>query len=103
MTQSSEDDLPLSSVQGLTLIMACRSTKRAEVARKGLYTLLDQHIQQQRKLPGYNGHADKFRENLKIDIHYLDLAILQSVFRFSAELSQKYVRVLIKDYLDTNV
>jgi 3-keto steroid reductase len=76
-------------VQGLTLIMACRSTKRAEVARTKLYSHLDAHIEHQKKLPGYDGHADTFRSNLKIEIQYLDLAIIQSILRFGVALSQQ--------------
>ena len=83
------DEPPISDVQGLTLIMACRSRSKAEAARTKLYNILDAHIKKQRKLPGYDGHADSFCEGLKIEIHCLDLAVIQSVFRFSAELSQK--------------
>jgi 3-keto steroid reductase len=80
-------------VQGLTLIMACRSVKRAEAARTKLYGYLDAHISLQRKLPGYDGHADTFRGNLKIEIQYLDLSIIQSVFRFGKALSQQCVLI----------
>jgi len=80
---------PISNVQGLTLILACRSAARAEAARSHLYSFIDAHIKKQRKLAGYDGHADSFRENLKIETHSLDLANIQSIFRFSGELSQK--------------
>ena len=84
-----QHEAPITDVQGLTLIMACRSQSKAESARTMLYHSLDAHITKQRSLPGYDGHADSFRKNLSIEIHYLDLAIIQSIFRFSTELSQK--------------
>jgi len=87
---ASKNEAPISNVQGLTLILACRNMKKAAFARTELYSRLDAHIKKQRMLPDYDGHADSFRENLKIEIHYLDLAVIRSVFRFNAELSQKY-------------
>lgn len=63
--------------------------KKAEAARTKLYTILDEHVEKHRKLPGYDGHAESFRENLKIEIHCLDLADIHSVFRFGIELAQK--------------
>jgi 3-keto steroid reductase len=71
--------------------MACRSTQRAEAARKELYLELDAHIAQLRTKPGYDGHADVFRRNLKIEVEYLDLAVLGSVFNFAAQLSKQFV------------
>jgi 3-keto steroid reductase len=68
---------------GLTLIMACRNLKLAEVARTKLYKLLDAHILQLKRAPGYDGHADSFRRNLQIDIHHVDLAVVDSVLQFS--------------------
>ncbi|KAJ7122915.1 3-keto sterol reductase [Mycena epipterygia] len=78
------------SNDGLTLIMACRSTTRAEAARKELYTALDAHIAVLRARPNYDGHADVFRRNLKIEIEYLDLAVLSTVFNFAVQMSKKY-------------
>ncbi|KAJ6510290.1 hypothetical protein C8R47DRAFT_1097447 [Mycena vitilis] len=75
---------------GLTLIMACRSTQRAEVARKELYEDLEAHIVRLRAASDYDGHADVFRRNLKIEIEYLDLAVLNSVFNFAAQISKQY-------------
>ncbi|KAF7978290.1 hypothetical protein HWV62_875 [Athelia sp. TMB] len=85
-----EKELPLSNVEGLTLIMACRSALRAEKARSELYAAMDAHVESQKKLPNYDGHAEKFRKNLVIAIHSLDLASITSVFRFGAEMAQKY-------------
>ncbi|KAF9004725.1 hypothetical protein BDQ17DRAFT_1354559 [Cyathus striatus] len=75
---------------GITLIMACRSTKRAETARKDLYQSLDKHVEMLRALPNYDGHAQKFRKNVDIQISYLDLASISTVLRFSTEMSLKH-------------
>ncbi|KAJ7499408.1 3-keto sterol reductase [Mycena latifolia] len=78
---------------GLTLIMACRSTQRAEAARKELYNELDAHIAGLRAHPGYDGHAEVFRDNLKIEVEYLDLATLSTVFSFAAHMSKQYTYI----------
>jgi hypothetical protein len=75
--------------------MACRSTKRAEVARKKLYCLLDAHIEKQRRQSDYDGHAHEFRRNLNIQIHYIDLAVVSTVFRFAEELLQQSVHLMV--------
>ncbi|RDB19578.1 3-keto-steroid reductase [Hypsizygus marmoreus] len=88
---SDTSDLGLSSgYDGLTLIMACRSTKRAEAARTELLGLLDAHVAKLRKRKDYDGHADEFRKNVVIDIVSLDLAMISSVFKFADEVSTKY-------------
>ncbi|KAJ7265887.1 3-keto sterol reductase [Mycena haematopus] len=86
-SQGSEEAL---RADGLTLIMACRSIQRAEVARKELYHELEAHVAQLRAQSDYDGHADVFRRNLKIEVECLDLAVLSSVFNFSAQLSKQY-------------
>lgn len=78
-----------STYDGLTLIMACRSIKRAEAARTKLWALLDSYIAQLQRKPEYDGHAHAFRENVTIDIVTLDLAIISSVFKFANEVSAK--------------
>lgn len=74
---------------GLTLVMACRSVKRAEAARTKLLHLLDSYINQLQKTPGYDGHAHSFRKNLTIDIVSLDLAMINTVFKFADEVTNK--------------
>lgn len=86
---TSGDQKSSSCVQGLILIMACRSLKRAEAARTELYNFLDAHIKVQRELPGYDGHADTFRRNLEIEVHHLDLADIRTVCQFGRTLSLK--------------
>ncbi|KAF7301304.1 hypothetical protein MIND_00695400 [Mycena indigotica] len=75
---------------GLVLILACRSVKRAEEARDELYHSLDAHIKKLRKHPEYDGYADEFRHNLTIEVEYLDLARLDTVFDFSSRVSQRH-------------
>lgn len=87
LTASAELQLPC---DGLTLILACRSRQRAEEAKSQLYKLLDKHISQLRKSPHYDGCADKFRENLVIATHLIDLASVQSVFAFADDVTQTY-------------
>ncbi|KAH7888093.1 NAD(P)-binding protein [Phlebopus sp. FC_14] len=83
------ENLPM-LCDGLTLILACRSRKRAEVARDKLYRLVDEHIERLKNLPDYEGHAEVFRKNLDIVVHTIDLAHIRSVFRFADEISQTY-------------
>ncbi|KAJ7087287.1 hypothetical protein B0H15DRAFT_909161 [Mycena belliarum] len=78
---------------GLTLIMACRSTQRAEAARKTLYADLDAHVAGLRVRPNYDGHADAFRNNLKIEIEYLDLSVLSTVFNFAAQIAKRHTYI----------
>ncbi|TCD70474.1 hypothetical protein EIP91_003235 [Steccherinum ochraceum] len=73
--------------------MACRNEKRALVARQQLLDNLDHHILLERRRPGYDGRAERFRDNLEINFHPVDMADLKSVFRFGRELAQKYAYV----------
>ncbi|KII96003.1 hypothetical protein PLICRDRAFT_170589 [Plicaturopsis crispa FD-325 SS-3] len=82
-----ENDVPY---EGLTLIMACRSTVRAEAARTKLYALLDKEIDRLRRQPDYDGYADSFRPNVAIEVHYLDLGIMHTVFQFADAIKAKY-------------
>ncbi|THH33802.1 hypothetical protein EUX98_g466 [Antrodiella citrinella] len=75
---------------GLTLILACRNEQRALAARQQLLEDFDSHVHKERTRPGYNGLAERFRDNLDIRIHTVDTANLSSVFRFARELAQKY-------------
>ncbi len=84
-----EGDLFPDPCEGLTLVMACRSFHRADTARRELYASLDSHMA--KKNTGYGGHAKRFRENLKIEIHTVDLAEISSIFAFADEVSKTYV------------
>lgn len=76
---------------GITIIMACRSIKKAEDARADLLRLLDEDIDLQKTQPDYAGHADAFRRNVNIVIHQLDLGSIKSIFEFGKEVNAKYV------------
>jgi len=90
---SSSTDLSDSAPEtydGLTLILACRSEQKALEARTKLFRLLDQHITKLKQRPDYDGHAEQFRKNLKINFHRVDMSVVQSVMDFGDELSQSY-------------
>lgn len=81
----------ISPSPGLTLVLACRSMSKAEAARKELYAALDEELARRKQLPGYDRHGDVFRANLRIDLQYIDMAAMGSVFAASKEMSKKYV------------
>ena len=83
-----QDDAPTESYDGLTLILACRSRKKALDARQRLLRLFDRHVAAERRRPGYDGHAERFRENLQINFHEVDMSSTRSVFKFCDELAQ---------------
>lgn len=85
------EEIKVPPCDGLTLILACRSEQRAMEARKRLLALLDDQVDNERSKPGYTGHAEVFRDNLKIDFHPIDMSVVSSVFQFGDRLSEKYV------------
>ena len=85
------DNIRLDKCDGLTLILACRSSSRAQLAKTKLLELLDRDIQKQKRQPNYDGHADVFRKNLRVDVRLLDLASVNSVFNFGEEIKTKCV------------
>ncbi|KAG6897680.1 hypothetical protein C0992_012429 [Termitomyces sp. T32_za158] len=85
----SGDTSTVEPFDGMTLVMACRSVKRAEAARAKLLRLLDSYINQLQKKLGYDGHARSFRKNLTIDVVSLDLAMISTVFKFADEVTNK--------------
>lgn len=87
-----QDTAPTESYDGAVLIMACRSASKALDAKQRLLKLLDAHIAKVRRRPGYDGHAERFRQNLEINYHHVDMSVAHSVFKFCDELAQKYVR-----------
>jgi 3-keto steroid reductase len=76
------------SFNGLTLILACRNRQRGEAARDKLYRLVDERVRRLETLPGYDGHAGTFRKHLAIVVHTVDLASIQSVFKFADEVTK---------------
>ena len=75
--------------EGMTLIMACRNTQRAQAAREKLYKDFGADV------AGRKGadrkHLEKFQKNLVIDVCQLDLASVHSVFEFADNVSRTYV------------
>ena len=71
--------------------MACRNVKRAEAARAKLLKLLDTYVAELKMQSGYDGHAEVFRKNVVLDTRELDLAIIGSVFKFAAGVTQTYL------------
>jgi len=88
---SKPTDDPLSEYEGITLIMACRSVKRAESAKERLYSLLDAYIEGLKANPDEYIHAKRYRGNVDIRIHALDLAVMNSVFQFAEEIVKQCV------------
>jgi hypothetical protein len=86
-----EHELEVAPAEGVTLVLACRSLKRAEGARTKLYGLLDLELEKRRKLHGQDAHAIKFRRNVKIELLELDLAQVGSVFKAADELRRSWV------------
>ncbi|KAI9448559.1 NAD(P)-binding protein [Lactarius indigo] len=77
--------------EGLTLIMACRSRQRAEVARAQLLELFEKDVAQLlRNTPGEKERVAAFRKNLVVAIHSLDLASIQSTLAFADEVARTY-------------
>lgn len=85
-----QDTAPTESYDGLTLIMACRSEKKALAARQTLLRRLDRYIALEQKKPGYDGHAERFRENLEVNFHSVDMSVARSVFSFCEEIRDTY-------------
>ena len=79
--------------------MACRSVSKAEGARKELLENLDKHLASRSKKGSLNSefeYAKEFRRNLNIDIVPLDLASLDSVFKFCHEVGHRYIFLFLR-------
>ena len=73
--------------------MACRSIKRAEIARLEILKFLDARVAYLKAQQHYDGHAEKFRQNVEIVCLRLDLADISTVFRFADEVTSRYFHV----------
>lgn len=71
--------------------MACRSECKALEARRKLLSLLDRHVAREKQRPDYDGHAERFRKNLEINFHQVDMSVSSSVFLFTEEVSHRHV------------
>lgn len=87
-----KDDLP-QRYTGLTLIMACRSVSRAQKAREELLRWFDARVLKAKSQPGYDGHAESFQENVVVEVEYVDLASIKTVFQFGERMSEKCVPI----------
>lgn len=81
-----QDIAPTESYDGLTLILACRSEKKALAAKRTLLRRLDRHIAVEKRKSGYDGHAERFRANLEINFHCVDMSVASSTFKFCEEI-----------------
>lgn len=82
-------DASVRSYDGLTLILACRSTARGDKARADLLKLLDAEVSRLRDEPAYDGHAEVFAKGVRIVVQRVDLAEVKSVFGFAEELKKE--------------
>ncbi|KIP09853.1 hypothetical protein PHLGIDRAFT_102186 [Phlebiopsis gigantea 11061_1 CR5-6] len=87
---AAQDVAPTESYDGATLILACRSEKKALEAKQRLLQGLDRRIAAGRRRADYDGHADVFRANLKIGFHQVDMSDAHSVFQFCEEIARTY-------------
>lgn len=83
-----QDVAPTESYDGATLILACRSEKKALDAKQRLLRGLDQRIAARRKEGDHDEHADVFRRGLKINFHQVDMSVAHSVFEFCEEIAR---------------
>lgn len=90
ITEDSADLSPYIPVTGTTLILGCRSQKRAEAARTQLFQLLDNELAQQKAKGLDTRHGETFRKNLDIEIVSLDLSSVESVFACAADVRKRY-------------
>ncbi|KAK7471222.1 3-keto-steroid reductase [Stygiomarasmius scandens] len=88
-TRRHADEFPL-PCEGITLIMGCRSLKRAEAAKMKLLRSFDAHVERLKRREGYTGHAERFRKNVRVEIHEVNLAMISSISSFVEELKANY-------------
>lgn len=55
---------------------------------KLLYSLRE-YVELLTREKGYDGHAERFEANLTVDVMYLDLAVVSSVFQFSEQIAHR--------------
>ncbi|KLO19773.1 hypothetical protein SCHPADRAFT_817415 [Schizopora paradoxa] len=75
---------------GITVIMACRSRKKAESAKRELLRKVHEEIAKLEQLKSYDGHAERFKTNFEVVVEELDLADMKSVFAFTNTIGSKY-------------
>jgi 3-keto steroid reductase len=83
---------PYAPCTRLTIIMACRSQKQAEDARRRLLEKLDEEIEYRSEKGSSEQRAryKKFRETVRLDILSLELSLSSSVLDFCDMVQQRY-------------
>ncbi|KAG8745779.1 hypothetical protein FRC10_007041 [Ceratobasidium sp. 414] len=81
---------PYTPAAGATLILACRSQKRAEAARDQLFQLLDKELARRKAKNVDVNHGDLFRRNLDIQVVSLDLSSVDKVFACAEGVRQRF-------------
>ena len=81
--------IPVPTYDGLTLILACRSTARADKARQDLLQILEEEVSTLRKDAEYDGHAELFAKNVKVAVHRVDLAEVKSVLCLAFNMQRR--------------
>lgn len=76
---------------GVTLIMACRNMKRADVARKKLLQWFDKELERIPRTEEDDEYVRLFKEGCDVQIAELDLASFSSVLKFAATINRMYV------------
>ncbi|KAG8678326.1 hypothetical protein FRC09_019928, partial [Ceratobasidium sp. 395] len=84
------EESPYTPAAGVTLILACRSQKRAETARDKLLQLLDKELARRKAKNEDVEHANLFRKNVDIQIVSLDLSSVNSVFACAESIKQRF-------------
>ena len=92
-TGGAADFRGLAGCDTLTLVLACRNVQKAEAARKELLGLLDIEVERLKRSERYDGHAERFRKNLEIVVRCLDLASMDSIFKFARRISSEYASI----------
>lgn len=80
---------PYTPTSGATLILACRSEKRAEVARTQLIRLLDDDLAQNKAKGLDVRHGELFRKHLDIQLVSLDLSSAEKVFACAEDVKRR--------------
>ncbi|KAF8607478.1 NAD(P)-binding protein [Ceratobasidium sp. AG-I] len=90
LTLESTHTPPYTPASGATLILACRSQKRAEVARGQLLQLLDDDLAR-KKAKGIDvQHGELFRKNLDVQVVILDLSSVEKVFACAEDVKRRF-------------
>lgn len=80
---------PYIPASGATLILACRSQKRAEVARGQLLQLLDDDLARKKTKGVDVRHGELFRKNLDIQMVSLDLSSVGKVLACAEDVKRR--------------